>query len=71
MNFETKQAPVSFLGTEAFHPHFLPVRNRPHSASMTFHEFQRANQGRERMQRQERNSQETEVQSWGRVLVSP
>jgi len=41
---------------------------------MTFSERQittAANQGREGTQRQRRNSQETMVQPWGRVLVSP
>ena len=43
---------------------------------MTFPEFQRAdqaiaNQRREKMWRERRNSQKTTVQSWGRVLATP
>ena len=43
---------------------------------MTFPDFNGqvqavANQGREGVQRQERSSQETVVQAWGRVLVPP
>ena len=73
---DTKQDPVGFLGTKACVPHFLITGNRLHSASMTFPEFQWAvptvaNQGREGMWRQGRNSQETIVQPWGRVLVPP
>ena len=56
-------------------PHFLFVRNRlqpPWPSLSSKGQVQTvANQGREGMQKQGRNSQETIVQPWGRVLVPP
>ena len=72
---KTKQAPVGLLGTQACVPHFLFWGNRfqpPwHSLNSKKQVQTVANQRREGMQRSERNSGETMVQPWGRVLVPP
>lgn len=68
---------MGLQGTKVFLAHFLFVGNSLHKASMTFPEFPRAGspellikEGRE-MQKQEKSNQETIVQPWGRLLVSP
>ena len=80
--FESEQSPVALLGTKTFPcPTFLDCRKW---ASFSFYDLPwvptvatvgqvqiGANQGREGMQRQGRNSQETIVQPWERVLVPP
>ena len=73
---ETKQDTVELRGMEAFLcPLFLVCKEQT-PASMTFPEFQRAglnspNQGRQRVQRHGRSSQEATVQPRGRGLVPP
>ena len=62
---------MGLLGTKAFllFPHFLFIGCiQPPQPSLS---PKVANQGREGIQRQGRNSQETIVQPWGRVLVPP
>ena len=75
---ETKQNPVGLQGTKDFLcPPFLWLQGigfiqLPWPSLSSKGQVQTdANQGKEGMQRQGRGSQETIVQSWGRVLVPP
>ena len=72
---ETENYPVELLGFEAFLcPLFLVCREQISASSFLNPKMQVwtvVNQGRERMQRLGRCSQETIVQPWGRVQVLP
>ena len=66
---KTEQDSVGLLDTKAFLCSLLFAGNRFYSASKTFPEFQLSRF--KQMLIRGRSSQETIVQSWGRVLVSP